>query len=270
MPAPKWIWPTTENFYESRQAAGLGAGTAIFCGIVTGVVTWFATHGKSLLPGIDATSYIDAGIFLIIGFFIMRMSRIAAVAGLLVYVWGQYEMMKTNGGHMNYFLVFMFTMNFINGIRGTFAWHEFNRHAEPGAEKEEEAARKAALEESGEAPALRKRQRIALAVLGVCVVIGGGFWLTGQIKSGTFNKQPQQVQAVKSDKTFVPIANAAPVPAAAPAAPAVPQPGAKTFRLKNGEVISGKVLIDDSVFYEVETSDGQHKTIIKEDLASAS
>ena len=42
----------------------------------------------------------------------------------------------------------------------------------------------------------------------------------------------------------------------------------RTFQLKNGETVIGKVELEDEVHYAVETADGSQKIIIKEDLAA--
>jgi len=44
-------------------------------------------------------------------------------------------------------------------------------------------------------------------------------------------------------------------------------PNMKTFRLKNGTTVSGKIVLDDPIYYTIESGDGKQILVIKEDIA---
>ena len=69
---------------------------------------------------------VDAGLFALIAFGIYKMSRLAAVLGLLLYLWGQLSQILATG-KTNFILVILFTLYFIHGIRGTFAYHKLKK-----------------------------------------------------------------------------------------------------------------------------------------------
>ena len=48
------------------------------------------------------------------------------------------------------------------------------------------------------------------------------------------------------------------------------KPGTRTFKLKDGRTITGKVLLDDPVYYTVEVPGGRQEIVIKEDIAQGS
>jgi hypothetical protein len=121
--ATNWFWPAVDTIGAAQDAAKLGAYTAA---IVAGITALFAILS---LFGVEITSIwalVDAGLFALIAFGIYKMSRVAAVAGLLLYLWGQLSQLL-DSGRTNWFLVFLFTLMFIGGIRGTFAYHKLKK-----------------------------------------------------------------------------------------------------------------------------------------------
>jgi hypothetical protein len=77
----------------------------------------------------------------LIGMMIYRMSRLAAIGGLLLYLLERVVMMaQTGAGGGNIALIIIFAFAFVNSIRGTFAYHrmrsdrqtEINQADEPG------------------------------------------------------------------------------------------------------------------------------------------
>lgn len=256
MALPKWLWPAVDDFEESRKAAGLGAGTAFLVGSVTGVIAFLHQTGHTVIAGIDSSAYIDAVIFLVLGFLITRMSRLAAVFGLCFYVWGQFEMAKmmaAQGEHLRLVIPILFSINFVNGVRGTMTFHEMKKR---GASEEEEKALKLSEQDpevvEAEKAKRRKVQIAALTVLILTVAAVAGMAAYANIKNGKLPVQ-KTVQA-KNEKQAV----AADEGAA--------RPGELTFHLKSGETIRGKVVHQDDIYYAVETWNGEQKTVFKEDL----
>ncbi len=278
-------WPSVDDFEESRRAAGLGAGTAILVGTVTGIISWLNTHGHPVFSGIDSTGYIDMAVFLVLGFAITRMSRIAALAVLGFYVYGQLEMAKLLAAHgesMRWFIPILFSINFINGIRGTLAFHELKKRGI--SEAEEMEAKKAEREESGEAEAMRVKQKRARIVLLVIIIAAGGFLgytYFFKAKAGGLNAQSGSQVKISDASPSIP-GNIVPVlPKAKPgqsmlapsakSQPAVQKPkapppeGSLDFKLKSGKTIRGKIVYEDDVYYSVDTG-GAEEIVIKEDL----
>ena len=77
------------------------------------------------LFGIDASAFLDAAIFGGIAFGIKRKSRFAAVAGLCLYVLERIYMLQKDGV-AGIFTGIIFTLLFINAVRGAFAYHRLN------------------------------------------------------------------------------------------------------------------------------------------------
>jgi hypothetical protein len=76
----------------------------------------------------NAWSFVDVVIFLAIAWGIYRLSRIAAVLGLVVYGLGQVLMWIEIGLQIQgIWLLTLIVFGFINGIRGTFAYHRLRR-----------------------------------------------------------------------------------------------------------------------------------------------
>jgi hypothetical protein len=77
------------------------------------------------LFGIDASAFLDAAIFVAIAFGIKRKSRFAAVAGLSLYVIERIFMLQ-RAGAAGIFTGIVFTLLFINAVRGAFAYRRLN------------------------------------------------------------------------------------------------------------------------------------------------
>ncbi len=125
------FWPDVDDSKSAHKACGTAAGMAFFVAIVTGVVSWLqANHKINLFPGIDKTAYVDVALFILIGVGLCFNSRIAAVAGLLLYIGERIFMIKMTGFHASMGVsVVIFGLAFVNGVRGAFAWHEQKRLA---------------------------------------------------------------------------------------------------------------------------------------------
>gem|GEM_PF-4323823 len=74
----------------------------------------------------ELRALVDAGLFALIAFGIYKMSRVAAVIGIALYLWGQLNQILATG-NSNYILVILFTLYFIHAIRGTFAYHKLKK-----------------------------------------------------------------------------------------------------------------------------------------------
>lgn len=111
-------WPEITDEISARKAAMQGVIAAGFVAIVTAILSiggWFGTKPSTL---------IDALIFAGLSFGIRKMSRMASVLGLILYIIERIMAMShdinSGGAVMTGFLILMF----IQAIRGTFYYHK--------------------------------------------------------------------------------------------------------------------------------------------------
>lgn len=119
------FWPAVDTLEAAKSTAKLGGVTAAIVAVVTAIVAILSLFGVEFA---SIWALIDAGLFALISFGIFKMSRIAAVLGLLLYLWGQITQMLSTGS-MNYILFLLFTLYLVHGVRGTFAYHKLKKEA---------------------------------------------------------------------------------------------------------------------------------------------
>lgn len=123
------FWPAIDSIKRAREVAQQGFWAAVVVAVITSIVAIIAiaTGGTLGLP-VSAWSFIDVGIFVAIAIGIRRMSRIAAVLGLVVYVGNQLYIWSVTGPRTTGMIVVVFlTLAFIHGVRGTFAYHSYRK-----------------------------------------------------------------------------------------------------------------------------------------------
>jgi hypothetical protein len=115
-------WPDM----STSEAAALGveraSKTAYAVAGITGVLALLAWLDVFNL--VSPWSLVDALLFALLGFFIARRSRIAAVLGLALYLLEAIDRLLSGGGGSAggfSILAVIFTFFFINGIRGSFS-----------------------------------------------------------------------------------------------------------------------------------------------------
>lgn len=246
------LWPEIDDLWSAKKACAQASSAAFIVGAVTSVVTYMQLKGTGWTSGLVEGSFIDSAIFFTASFFIYRCSRIASVAGFVIYTAGQAILFAQT--QKPSFAAILFVLFFIGGIRGAFAYHEMKK----GLSREEiQAALQAQREESAPAPSLKKRITVWIILI---LLAGVGFFLYQKHQSAVSPKglvrppSPAKVNSKKTDHLALPVSK--------------PLPGERVFKLKDGRTISGRVTADDPVYYTVETSGGRQEIIIKEDLAS--
>ncbi|TVQ23381.1 MAG: hypothetical protein EA367_02515 [Leptolyngbya sp. DLM2.Bin15] len=123
------FWPTIDSIQRAREVAQQGFWAAVIVAVVTTLFALVSIVAGDIaeLP-ISAGSFIDVGIFVAIAFGIRRMSRVAAVLGLVVYFGNQLYMWSIIGPQTAGIIVVVFMMlAFIHGVRGTFAYHSYRK-----------------------------------------------------------------------------------------------------------------------------------------------
>ena len=123
-----WYWPKLRNMADAAQAANGGFWAAIICAAFTAVFATISLFTKSSIAGIDAAAYIDAVLFAIIAWRIRRRSKAFAIIGLCLFVIEKIHQYATQPSLAVFgiFMTVILLLAFINGVRGTFAFHRLS------------------------------------------------------------------------------------------------------------------------------------------------
>lgn len=124
-----WIWPSITDTVSAKEASKQGIWACIWCAGATLLFVTLSFLGLSVL-GIDAWALIDALLFIIIGYGIYKMNRIAAIAGLSLYILERI-MMWLDQGPQSPVIAILITFLFINSLRGIFAYHKYAKDEQP-------------------------------------------------------------------------------------------------------------------------------------------
>jgi hypothetical protein len=116
--AIKNLWMDITDRETARKAAMQGVGAAVLVSVVTAAMAlggWL---------GAGPASLIDAALFAAVAFGIYKMSRVAAVFGLVAYLAERVYAMGQGTGSSGIVMAIFLTLAFIHAVRGTFAYHE--------------------------------------------------------------------------------------------------------------------------------------------------
>jgi hypothetical protein len=108
------LWPDVSDLVAAETAARNGMYASFF---VVGVTALFA-----LLNVTNRAALIDAALFVAIGIGIRKMSRIAAVAGLILYVSEQLMSIAQGRIGANIIMAVIFTGVFLSAVRAAFKY----------------------------------------------------------------------------------------------------------------------------------------------------
>ena len=125
-----WFWPQITDSESARSAARGARTAAILCAGFTLISPLVVMPGAkfSQSPGLTVLSLVDVFLFGILAWGIHRLSRTAAVLGLLLYV---AERLMAGNFAKGIYLTIVITFWFISGIRGTFAYHQYKMNGDP-------------------------------------------------------------------------------------------------------------------------------------------
>src|ERR1700693_4444542 len=131
-----WHWPKIEDDKTAQDAALQGWGVCLFFSAVTGVAASLSILYQKPVLGIDGWALFDAGLFALVSWRVYKMSRPWAVFGLLLYLAevsvriAKYFGSSGTGSIPPFSIVaIVFTLAFVNAVRGTFAFHRFSKKA---------------------------------------------------------------------------------------------------------------------------------------------
>lgn len=120
----RWYWPTFGNIADAEQASNQGFWAAVFCAVVTAVVATISLLSNHTVMGINAFAYADVLFLAIIAWRIRARSRVFAVIGLALFVFEKIFQFATQPqAYFGIFMAVVLLFCFINGVRGTFAYH---------------------------------------------------------------------------------------------------------------------------------------------------
>ena len=126
-----FLWPDVSTRSAAKKAAGQGTGAAVLVAVVTAAfATYSLVQSSSVLGFVDAWAYLDAFLFAAIAFGIHKESRIAAVAGLVLFVIEKVYQVHVTGTLQGGVLAVILVVLFLSGIRGVFALHALPQEAE--------------------------------------------------------------------------------------------------------------------------------------------
>jgi len=231
-----WVWPNIQTQYDARRAAARGAGASFIVAFCTALITYLHINGTlKLLPQLNASAFIDAILFLMIGIGISKMSRIAAFTGFVLYAAEQYYMFKT--GNKPILVAAIFILLFMGALRGTLAYHRLNKEVKQDPYSAGEWLKK------------------NLLILVLLALLAGAIVFLCQL--GFRSGAPPRIKIPwkpyfdlnifwKSGEDQ--------------------EIGRRTFRLESGQTVRGRVIFEDKDYYTVEVFGGRHEIVVKEDI----
>jgi hypothetical protein len=110
-------WAEIKDRDTAKKAAMQGVGAATLVSVVTAIMAVGGWMGAG--PG----ALVDAALFGAVAFGIYRMSRAAAVCGLVLYLLERVYAMSQGSGGGGIMMAIFLTMAFVQSIRGTYAYH---------------------------------------------------------------------------------------------------------------------------------------------------
>lgn len=121
-----WWWPSVDDEESARRAALQGVGAAIVCMVITAGFGIFGILGM----GIDSVT--DGALLGFVAYATFRMSRVAAVAGLIYYVCSRIYLLIVRpdmraASLLGVLMLTIFALCFVNAVRGTYAYHRILR-----------------------------------------------------------------------------------------------------------------------------------------------
>ncbi len=260
----KFFWPDVDTLEDAKKACHNGAAGAFLVAIVTGAVVGLHMAKVDFIKGlpISPLQLVDAGIFLILGFFLLRCSRIAALIALVLYLGNQIYTIQTHGFRFSPLAVVLICY-FMGAVRGAFSFHEVK--ADAARSDNPAAASMSYLDaESAQEKAKPKKNPFkllaAILIFSLIPIVGFLFWYYSKYSKKSYI----HISSASDTAALKKIKPSKQSSAAAENLP--PAPGSRTFKLRDGRTVSGKVIYEDEIYYTVEVLGGKQEIVIKEDL----
>jgi hypothetical protein len=116
----EWYWPPVHNSDTARAAALTSSYFVLLIGAMT-AATALRTNAQVAIPLADAIIY--GGLALLM----RRMSRVAAVLALALFLLGHGYEIYTSGVTLGIFVSVFIAGGIASGVRGTIAFHRYKR-----------------------------------------------------------------------------------------------------------------------------------------------
>ena len=264
------FWPQVDSTEDAKKACGNAAGFAFFMAIATAAMMYFSLQGKAdFLKGlVSAESYIDVVLLTLLGFGVSLRSRIASVL-LLIYAIANRVIIAQTVGVSGITSGIVQVLFFIGGVRGAFAYHRIRAWERKQEQQDEAAGVSSKLfseppAQNLESPKSKLKKSVVLMnamifltiiVVAVCGVI-------------FFLNKSQKKFAAESDagKLKVPTESEVAKILSEQDSQLAASGDQRRFKLITGESVSGKVVVDDPVYFTLETAGGGQKIVVKEDI----
>jgi len=117
------FWPELKDLESAKSACRTAAGTAFFIAGLTALVAGIAVAGTTVIPGIDGWAFVDVAAFVLLGVFLRRFSRTAAVIAVVLFLIERVSMMMKDTSPASLPFGVILTLLFVTGARGAFAYH---------------------------------------------------------------------------------------------------------------------------------------------------
>jgi hypothetical protein len=118
-----WLWPDITDSEGAAAAGREGAAASFVIAGITAIFAVLAFFGVANM--VSPWALIDAGVMAVLGLFIRRMSRVAALAALAWFIVARIQGAVARGFASNVLLGLILLAGFVSGIRGTIAYHQF-------------------------------------------------------------------------------------------------------------------------------------------------
>jgi hypothetical protein len=130
----RFWWPEIVDERTAREAAGYGAGMAAFQAVLILLLVVLNASGIEHVWGFNLWNLSDVALFVLLAWLIYwRLSRTAAVFALVWYPIGQVEFFYHHPDSRPDIRLLIYTLMYVQGVRGTFAYHEFVKRRQRGA-----------------------------------------------------------------------------------------------------------------------------------------
>jgi hypothetical protein len=122
-------WPKVADARSAREVAHRAAWLAIIIAGFTAVLAVLEIFRIPMIPGIDRWALLDAALWGALASGIWRMSRVAAVVGLVAIV-AEHVLFPNREVGMAYLIAtVLIALAFLNAVRATFAYHRLQKPA---------------------------------------------------------------------------------------------------------------------------------------------
>ncbi len=118
-----WYWKEVEDKDSAVDATKAAVGISYFIAAVTGLIAVLSVVYHKPILGLNAWSFVDAALFVVIGWRISRLSRAWAIIGLALYLLEAFDSIGRRGLGVSVVSI-VFIIAYANALRGAFAYHK--------------------------------------------------------------------------------------------------------------------------------------------------